>query len=92
MILPKPPRLFFIIISLVFFTHTLLAYFFNWDAYFYKRLQDALVIAIGTAVWTFSAIKILREEIYLPYLLGLAFSTIIVTTHILRAINGGLLC
>jgi hypothetical protein len=34
----------------------------------------------------------LSEERFLPHLLALALATIILATHILRMINGGLLC
>jgi len=92
MTLSRVPRLFFVILFIVFLSHTLLAYYFHWDAYLYKRLQDTLVIAIGTTVWVVSAKKLLSEIYYIPYLIALALSTIIVATHILRMINGGLLC
>ena len=69
-----------------------MAYFFHWDAYSYKRTQDILVIIIGVTAWILSANYILIEKINFFYFSALILSTIIVAMHILRAINGDLLC
>lgn len=92
MISSREQRYIFIIFFLVFAFATLLAYFFHWDAYLYKRVQDTLVIIIGVCTWIWITKVSLREELRFPEILALAVTTIIVTMHILRAINGDLLC
>ncbi len=92
MIFPRPPKIFFITLFLVFFIHTVFAYYFNWDFYLYKRMQDILVITIGITVWVLTLRKILEKKNEIVYFVALSALTIIITIHVLRALNGGLLC
>jgi hypothetical protein len=85
-------RIFFVIFFLAFTCSTVLAHFLHWDVFLYKRTQDTLVVIIGSTAWVLCARKMLREESYMPYLIGAALSTVIVTMHVLRAIYGDLLC
>jgi len=85
-------RYLLVIFFLAFAGATFLAYFLRWDAFLYKRIQDTLVIVIGGTGWIWCTRSILRGE-YLPAnYLAVVLLTIIITMHILRAINGDLLC
>jgi hypothetical protein len=85
-------RLLFVIFFLCFAAATILAYVLHWDAFLYKRVQDTLVILIGTTGWILCARKILRGKSAKAYYLAMILLTIIVTMHVLRAIHGDLLC
>ena len=81
-----------IVCFLVFFGTTVFAHLLQWDTASFKRLEDMLVIIIGSSGWVLTARIILRNGLSFSSVLGVAVFSIIITMHVLRALHGALIC